>query len=177
MASDYGLNFGFRRSDEALSVREGRFKTPAGGNALLQGSAIEINPAIAGEYKQCATDAPPKPGLRGLLVQEDDHLGSVFNAVPLLGKSSSDRGKAKTGTRSVMWHGSGVKVWLKNTAAKTVGGRTTPAVTVVDLTGVAVGDVLGWDGSKWAKPASAANGWMTVTHLSGTNYCEAVLTF
>jgi hypothetical protein len=47
---------------------------------------------------------------------------------------------------------------------------------MVDLTGVAVGDSLGWDGTKWIKAATAADAWMTVTNVS-TDYCEAVLTF
>ena len=38
MASDYGLHFGFRRSDETLRVSEGRFRTPVTGTALLIGS-------------------------------------------------------------------------------------------------------------------------------------------
>jgi hypothetical protein len=160
MASDYGLNFGFRRSDESMATREGRFKTPASGTALLLGTAVELDAATPGYLKQCAAAAPPQTGLRGLLVQEESHLiGSVFQAAPGLGHDSYDLGTAKKDQLSVMWAGVGTKA----------------AVTLLDLTGVAVGNKLGWDGAKWIKDAT--NGWMTVTLISGLTYCEAVVTF
>ena len=189
MASTYGRNFGFRRSDEAFALREGRFKTPASGNELLQGSAVQIDPASAGYMKACAAKAAPLTGLTGLLVQEEDHFGSVFEAAPLLGHDSLDQGTCKKDRLSVIWAGAGTKVWFKNTKAYSRGSRSKAAVDIVDLTGVAVGDSLGWDGTKWVKavPDTPASGedpavpgtpaWMTVTHLNGTDYCEAVLTF
>lgn len=179
MASDYGLNFGFRRSDESMATREGRFKTPASGSALLQGSAVELDPASAGYLKQSASGADAVVGLRGLLVQEESHLGSVFSAAPYLGHDSIDLGSCKLDQLSVMWAGAGTKVWFKNTPAYSRYGRTKGAVTIVDLTTgtPAVGDALGWDGSKWVKDADAVDQWMTITHISGTTYCEAVLKF
>jgi hypothetical protein len=176
MASDYGLNFGFRRSDESMATREGRFKTPASGTALLLGTAVELDAATPGYLKQCAAAAPPQTGLRGLLVQEESHLiGSVFQAAPGLGHDSYDLGTAKKDQLSVMWAGVGTKVWFKNTVAYSRGTRSKAAVTLLDLTGVAVGNKLGWDGAKWIKDAT--NGWMTVTLISGLTYCEAVVTF
>lgn len=177
MASDYGLNFGFRRSDESMATREGRFKTPATGDALLIGTAVEIDGAEPGYLKQSAADAAPVSGLRGLLVQEENHLGSVFEAVPYLGHDSLDLGLAKVDQLSVMWAGIGSKVWFRNTPAYSRGKRSKDAVTVVDLTGVSVGDQLGWDGSKWVLADGTPPGWLTVTHLVGTDYCEAVITF
>lgn len=178
MASDYGLNFGFRRSDESNATREGRNRTPKG-SALLQGSAVEIDGANPGYLKQSASNAAATTGLRGLLVQEEDFYGSVFQAAPLLGHDSYDLGVAKADKLSTMWGGPS-KVWFRNTAASTApDGRALEGRTVVDLTGVAVGDALGWDGAKFVKVdgTTITNGWMTVTALSGTDYCEAVLTF
>jgi hypothetical protein len=177
MASDYGLNFGFRRSDESMATREGRFKTPATGNALLLGTAVEIDAANPGFLKACAANAAPVSGLRGLLVQEENHIMGVFET-GLLGHDSVDLGTAKKDQLSVMWAGVGTKVWFKNTAAYSRGTRSKDAVQMVDLTGVAVGDSLGWNGTRWAKGdggTTVAN-WLTVTNVS-TDYCEAVVTF
>ena len=175
MASDYGLNFGFRRSDESLSSREGRFKTPVTG-PLLQGTAVMIDPANPGFLKKCPANTKALQGLTGLLVQEESHIGTVFDAAPYLGHDSLDLGTCKVDQLSVMWAGPGAKVWFKNTEAYARGQRTKDAVTIVDLTGVTPGTELGWDGTKFAA-AAAGNGWMTVTHVSGTDYCEAVLSF
>lgn len=175
MASDYGLNFGFRRSDESMATREGRFKTPATGSALLQGSAVELDQANPGYLKKCADGAVALSGLRGLLVQEESHLGSVFDAVPYLGHDSIDLGSCKLDQLSVMWAGVGTKVWFRNTAAYARGQRAKDAVEMVTETGVIVGDSLGWDGSKWVEKTGTA-AWMTVTSVS-TDYVEAVLTF
>ena len=177
MASDYGLNFGFRRSDESMATREGRFKTPAAGTALLIGTAVEIDPATPGYLKACAASALPVTGLRGLLVQEESHLGSIFEASPYLGHDSIDLGTAKKDQLSVMWAGVGTKVWFKNTAAYARGTRSKAAVNFVDLTGVAVGESLLWNGTRWASAdATPTAAWLTVTALS-TDYCEAVVTF
>lgn len=175
MASDYGLNFGFRRSDESMATREGRYKTPATGTALRMGTAVEIDGATPGYMKQSAANAAPVTGLRGLLVQEESHIFGVFD---VLGHDSYDLGVAKLDQLSVIWAGVGTKVWFKNTPAYSRGARSKPAVTMVDLTGVAVGDSLGWDGAKWVKAdGTTVPKWLTVTVVSGTDYCEAVVTF
>jgi hypothetical protein len=178
MASDYGLNFGFRRSDESMATREGRFKTPASGTALLIGTAVEIDPANPGYLKASAAGADAVSGLRGVLVQEESHLGSIFalGADFNGGHDSLDLGVAKKDQLSVMWAGIGTKVWFKNTPVYDRGTRHRDAVQIVDLTGVVVGDSLGWNGTRWAE-ATGADAWMTVTHVVGTDYCEAVLTF
>lgn len=182
MASDYGLNFGFRRSDESLATREGRFKTPVGGTALLQGSAIEIDPAAPGYYKACGATPDKQTGLRGLLVQEDSHIGDIFSNSPDRGHDSYDLGTAKKDTLSVMWAGDGTKVWFRNSGAYSRGTRSKGAVTLVDLTGCAVGDFLAWDGAKFVKSTTPAKQWMVITQISlgsgvSDHYCEAVLTF
>lgn len=182
MASDYGLNFGFRRSDESMATREGRFKTPATGTALLQGSAVQLDPATPGYLKKCAANAVPVTGLTGLLVQEESHIPDRFNEVLLLGHDSYDLGSCKLDQLSVMWAGVGTKVWFRNTAAYARGTRSKAAVTLVDVTGVAVGDPLIWDGSKWVKGDGDPVAWLTVTAVSGTAatagaYVEAVVTF
>lgn len=182
MASDYGLNFGFRRSDESMATREGRFKTPASGNPLLQGIAVQLDPATPGYLKKCAANATPLSGLHGLLVQEESHIPDLFNQVLANGHDSIDLGTTKLDQLSVMWAGVGSKVWFKNTPAYSRGTRAKGAVTLVDVTGVAVGDQLGWDGSKWVKATGSVVAWLTVTAVSGTAatagaYVEAVLTF
>lgn len=181
MASDYGLNFGFRRSDESNATREGRYKTPVDGSVVLIGHAVQIDPASAGYLKKCAADADPVTGLTGLVVQEESHIqASVFASpgVGLAGHDSIDLGAAKADQLSTMWGGPS-KIWFKNTPAYSRGSRTKAAVTMFVAAGVAVGDKLGWNGTRWAE--SSTHGWMTVTYVdlttSGAEYCEAVLNF
>ena len=177
MASDYGLNFGFRRSDESMATREGRFKTPATGDPLLIGTPVQLDPAAPGYLKVCGAAAKPLSGGFGLLVQEENHIPQLFDRVDAMGHDSYDLGLARIDQLSVMWAGVGTKVWYRNTDEYTRGTRHKDAVTFLLLTGVAVGDQLAWDGSKWIEAAAADTAWMTVTAVSGTTYCEAVLTF
>lgn len=173
MASDYGLNFGFRRSDESMATREGRHKTPKGGEKLRQGIAVELDAANPGYLKVCAAGAAPVSGLRGVLVQEEDHIGSVFDG-STYGHDSLDLGLCKRDQLSVMWAGVGTKFWFRNTDVYDRADRHRDAVQMVEDAGVAVGDSLGWDGTKWVE--DAATGWLTVTAV-GTDYVEAVSTF
>lgn len=174
MASDYGLNFGFRRSDESMATREGRHKTPKAGNQLRQGIAVELDPATPGYLKVCAADAPPVSGLRGVLVQEESHIGSVFDG-STYGHDSLDLGLCKRDQLSVMWAGVGTKFWFRNTDAYARGDRNRDAVEMVTEGGLVVGDQIGWDGAKWVEKAGAA-AWLTVTAVSA-DYVEAVCTF
>jgi hypothetical protein len=179
MASDYGLNFGFRRSDESVRTSEGRFKTPATGALLLIGTAVQIDPATPGYLKVCAAASPLVPGYAGILVQEEVHWGSIYTQdVHLF--DSYNLGTAKLNTLSVVSTGAGTKVWFRNTVGSTrADGRVVPTVTIWDTVtnAPAVGDSLGWDGVKWAKTASAAAQWMTITAISvATGYVEGVFT-
>lgn len=176
MASDYGLNFGFRRSDESYRSSEGRFRTPATGAALLIGTAVQIDPNNAGMLMVCPANAPIVPGAAGLLVQEESHWGSIYGPDVALHDSFS-LGVAKKNQLSVLSTGAGVKVWFKNsTAQNRVDGRSISAVTIVDLSGANLGDNLGWDGSKWVKTTTASAAWMTITSIStGSAYVEGVL--
>lgn len=172
MASDYGLNFGFRRSDESMAVAEGRFKTPAGGSALKLGTAVEIDPATAGYVKASANNAVPVTGFHGLLVQEDSHILSIHERP---WKDTADLGVAKKDTLCILRGGAGTKVWFKNTAQYTApDGVVTAAVTMFTQGSIAVGDKLGWTGSVWDEDNT--NSWMVVTHVE-TDYLEAVLLF
>jgi len=176
MASDYGLNFGFRRSDETVSVREGRFKTPVA-STLKQGTMVEIDPASAGYLKASATNVATVTGFHGLLVQEEVHIRSVYEQS---GTDSYDLTVTRANKLSVIWSGSGVKFWLQNTASVTrADGRVTAAVTMVDLTTgtPAVGDTLSWTGTVFTKTGNSgtSNVVARITAISGTTYCEAVL--
>lgn len=173
MASDYGLNFGFRRSDESMAIREGRFKTPVG-SALRIGTAVEIDPATPGYLKQSAAATTPLPGVHGLLVQEDSHLRSIYDAPDW---DSFDLGIAKANALSTIWAGAGTKVWYRNTAGATrIDGRVISSVAIVVMTAVVVGDALTWNGTAWTRSADGSNAWLRVTATS-TDYVEAVVQF
>lgn len=177
MASDYGMNFGFRRSDESVRVSEGRFRTPATGAALLIGTAVAIDPASTGFLKVCASGDPLVPGYAGLLIQEEVWNFSIYTTTII---DSFSLGICKLNRLSVISTGAGTKVWFQNGAAITqVDGRAIPAVSIWDSATLtpAVGDALGWNGTKWAKTATVAAQWMTVTAINTTTgYVEAVLT-
>lgn len=181
MASDYGHNFGFRRSDESLRVSEGRYRTPATGSVLLQGTAVEIDTANPGDLKACAAGASLRTGVSGLLVQELAWDRSIYEGPSVEHMTTVDLNKTKKGRLSVMTSGAGVKVWLRNTPAETrADGRVIEAVTMVTLTGLAAGDLLGWDGSKFIEPNGttvlAADAWMRVLSVDAAKgRVEAVL--
>jgi len=172
MASTYGFNFGFRVSDETRRGSEGRFRTPQTGAPLLIGTAVEIDPGNPGFLRPCAANRPLIPGISGLLVQEEQFDLSIFES-PYV--DSFDLGVAKLGRLSVITYGEGVKVWFKNTPANnTRPNRPLPAVNIANVTGLNLGDQLGWDGTRWA--ASATEKWMTVSAVNpAAGYFEGVL--
>ena len=174
MASDYGRNFGFRRSDETVRVSEGRFKTPATGSALLLGTAVSIDPATPGYLKACAANDPLVTGYSGLLLREEIHLPSIYQSSIL---DSYDIGVAKKDRLSVVTSGPGTKVWFQNTSSQTrADGRSIAGVSIVVTASTAVGDFLGWNGTAWAKTVTAVQQWMVVTAINATTgYVEAVL--
>lgn len=152
MASDYGLNFGFRRSDESLRVSEGRYKTPATGSLLLLGTLVTIDNANPGYLKAAPANAPVLPGVTGLLVQEEIWDRTIYEAQRV---DSFVIGVAKANRLSVISTGGGVKFWLKNTVAQDrADGRHINAVTMFTATGIAVGKGLAWDGTYWVAVTS-----------------------
>lgn len=176
MASEYGRNFGFRRSDESMRRSEGRFKTPVA-SALKIGTAVEIDPASAGYLKASAANAVPVPGKSGLLVQEENFIRGTYDVV---GYDSYDNGVALPDKLSVITFGSGVKVWYQNTGAETrADGRSISAVTMFTAAGLVVGERLGWDGTKWVESdGTTIPHWFVVTAVDvAGGYVEAVLTF
>lgn len=174
MASDYGLNFGFRRSDSQIRLAEGGYRTPTG-TALLQGTAVEIDYATPGYLKVPAANATLRVGESGLLIQEEQQFFSIYESEIY---TSERLGKTKPGVLSVMTSGAGVKVWFKNTAVvNQIDGHTIPAVTLVNMTGMANGAYLGWNGTQWAVTAVAAQAWFRVLSFStaGQGSVEAVM--
>lgn len=175
-SSDYGLNFGFRRSGEGMwTAREGGYKTPVSGSALKLGTAVEIDPASEGYLKASATGTTPKAGYQGLLIQEDAHIFTIYERQ---WKDTADLGLAKKDCRSIIGAGTGLKVWFRNTPQVTSpDGTVTAAVTMGTFTGLVVGDLLTWNGTSWVE-TSSANPWMKVTKVdSDFAGCEAVLLF
>lgn len=176
MASDYGLNFGFRRSDESSLVREGRLKTPLTGTFLL-GTLVEFDPASVGYLKQSGASSVGEGATVGLLVQEEIWDRSIYETSHL---DSFSLGRAYNNRPSVIVAGAGSKVWLANTTAQTrADGRVIAAVTVVDwTTPPAVLDYLKWDGTKYTTSgATFANSMLRVTSVDLTAHSvEAVIT-
>lgn len=174
MASDYGLNFGFRRSDEhLLSGREGRQKVPATGT-YKQGDFVTLDPANPGYIMKAAANTPIEPGYSGFLIQEDawDH-GIHDNQV----MNSHYLADVKNARLCAIWTGAGAKVWMRNTDETTkIGGLTWPAVSRFTMGGtpLAIGDYLGWTGTTYAKVGSAATAVARITLSDGLKYIEAV---
>lgn len=175
MASNYGLNFGFRRSDESMAIREGRLRVPAAGT-FRQGSLVALDPATPGYLKAAAAGEVGSGGTVGLLVQEDSHIGSIYGA-DVIDTFSNRYGVAKNGALATVWAGAGTKIWLRNTEAQNRSdGRVIAAVQMVDLTGVVLGDFLKWDGAKFAKGTGESDSMLRVTQVDATKgYVEAVL--
>lgn len=181
MASDYGLNFGFRRSGESMSVREGRFQVPATG-AFIQGDLVMVDAANAGLLKKAPSNTGPNTGIVGLLIQEDANMfDSIYNRIgPGNLHDSYDLGRIILGKLAIIWSGAGLKIWLRNTVDATrPDGTDIPAVTKFDFTthAVVMGDPVGWDGTKFVAISggvSAVLGTVTMLSTDGT-YCEIVL--
>lgn len=174
MASDYGLNFGFRRSDESMrSGTEGRLKVPATGT-FMQGDAVTFDPANPGFLKKAAANDPVLAGYTGLLIQEEGWDFSIYEVGPI--QDSFGRGRVRNSRLAAIWTGGGIKVWFKNTAGQTrADGRVVAARTVVTATGVVIGDLLAWDGTKFVETATLAQAFARVTTSNGSDYVEAVL--
>lgn len=177
MASNYGLNFGFRRSDESMAIREGRLRTPAAGT-FRQGSLVAFDSAAPGFLKAATSGQVGSGGTVGLLIQEESHFNSIYGNDNVGFDTFSSRfGVAKPNTLSVIWAGAGTKVWFRNTGAQTrADGRSVAAVTMVTLTGVAIGDYLTWNGTTYTKGTGETDSMLRVTAVDiPGGYVEAVL--
>lgn len=173
MASEYGLNFGFRVSDETRRSSFGRVRTPKSGPALLIGTAVELNPADPQYLRPVTAERVAAPDFAwgptaGLLVQEEEHLRSVYSAEYF---DSFNIGVAQHNRLSVITSGAGTKVWFKNTRGYGPGlgpvrngvptdstradGRVIPAVTMFATAGMAVGVAVTWNGTAWAAAPGA----------------------
>lgn len=176
MASDYGLNFGFRISDESVRLSNGRVRTPAG-SSLLLGTAVTMDPAAPGYLKVAPADAPMEPYAAGLLVQEEIWDRSIYEKTRV---DSFDLGFALPDRLSVITTGAGTKVWMKNTVEQDrIDGRNIPAVTMFDATGFDqdTANQLGWDGTTWivVGQGGVTEPWLRVTEYDASkNYLEAV---
>lgn len=171
--SDYGYNFGFRRSDESMrSGNEGRLKVPAAGT-FHQGDVVTFDPANPGYIKMAAAATPIEPGFTGLLIQEDAWDRGVHgNQVA----TSQDLDQVINDRLCSIWTGAGLKIWLKNTPATAKAGqRARDARTVVTVAGLAIGDYIAWDGAKFVEAADATTAFARVTLTNGVDYVEAVL--
>jgi len=173
MASDYGFNFGFRRSDESMrSGTEGRLKVPATGT-FKQGDLVTFDPANPGYIKKAAANSPIEAGFTGLLIQED-----AWN-IPLNGNqviNTQDLDVVWNDALCAIWTGAGLKIWLKNTAATANRGqRARAAVTKFTMGTLVIGDLIAWDGSKYVETADPTVAVGRVTLSNATDYIEAVL--
>ena len=176
MASDYGLNFGFRRSDESVRVSEGRIKTPATGPLLLIGTLVTIDAANAGYLKVAPAAAPVVPGVTGLLIQEEVWDRSIYERDRV---DSFVLGLCKPNRLSVISTGAGTKFWLKNSAAQVrADGRSIDAVQMFVPTGITIAGGLAWDGTHYINVAAGDPTQVaTVTFFDATKgLVEAVLT-
>lgn len=159
--SDYGFNFGFRRSSDTNRITEGRYRTPVNSNLLL-GTMVEIDFANPGFLKQSANNAKLVSGVSGLLLQELEWLRSIYQN-PWNLVDTYMRGIAKPNMLAIITSGDGVKFWVKNTPAITrADGRQIAARTIVSSS-IKAGDQVGWDGTQWVplSPESNFDGTLT----------------
>lgn len=170
--TNYGPNFGFRRSGGDSATREGKYLVPAEVQ-LRQGQVVEIDKAKPGYVKLAPADTVLRAGWSGLLIQEEGWNGDVFEAPQ---HDTHDMGFIRPNMRCAIWTGAGLLIWVKNTEALDRPGRTIPARTML-AAGLAVGDDVAWDGSKFVK-ATADNVIGRVSKVAGavgTEYAEIVL--
>lgn len=161
--SNYGLNFGFMRSDESIRRAEGRYRTPKGA-ALPMGTLVTIDFANPGFLrKAAAADVALPAGMVGVLSQETSHLPRLGQA-PLL--DTADYGTALADEQSEMSYGAGTKIWLANTPQRDRGYKVFPAVTM--WTGLTAGDEVTVNAEGvYVKAAADAASIGTVTAIIG----------
>lgn len=146
----YSRNFGFRST--ANVVRDGRCVVPSNGTAFKIGAPVLLDPANPGKLKAATAGAATVGG--GLVVFE--HVINRGTDPSLAGTAEFDY--VPLGAYAQRVHGNGVKVWMKNTASKTLyDGRTIAAATPlgsINLGSLAIGAQLTPDGSGQWKVAN-----------------------
>ena len=171
--SGYGPSFGMLQSDFAQTFGEnGDYLAPAGTD-LKQGEVVDVNFAT-GEVARGATDLPLKAGARGIVVQEEAHIASIWDSeYPTVARYENIKG----GQRVILRGGSGLRFWLKNrVASNPAGGAPVAARTIINLTGVTLGGSIGWDGTSWVNATGDVEPIATVNKLdAGAAYVEATL--
>jgi hypothetical protein len=173
----YTRNFGMRSF--ANIVRVGRLKTPASSNWNI-GASVEHDLSAAGTLKLAVADTAPHPDSGAVVYEHIQYQGTdPFLSTPFDAPYTT----VPAARYAQVVHGNGTKVFFKNTAAKTLyDGRTQPAVTIVNMTGLGVGDHLTPDGTGgWKKADLVANplsAWLRVEALNATTgLVEARFTF
>lgn len=161
-SSNATRNFGFRRFVNL--VREGTYRSPASGDALILGTAVEIDASDTARIRQSTVAT----GIGGSGVAGQfigvlwyEHDSQTFNDPRFggaAGQSPVDLDYAPNERMVQVLYGAGAKVWFRNTEANTTeGGLNYPStrdevIMVEDLgfhgtSDLAVGDFLGWDES------------------------------
>lgn len=183
----YSRNFGMRSFENI--VRDGRFRAPTTGSAILIGAPVMLDAAAAG-FVKAATEAVTPSQNCGIAVFE--HIQNKSDALTLY--NDSPYNAVPLGQYVQMVHGQGAKVWFKNTADKTLyDGRVQAGVTILDngsgaamdLSTLAPGTGLVPDGAgRWRKTdgSGTANvggvAWLVVEQVNTSNgVVEARLTF
>lgn len=171
----YTRNFGMRSFENV--VRAGRFRVPqtaeatgAGqvGGLFLIGTAVRLDDANPGFLTRPGDSEAPSP-LCGVVVYEHiQRMGSdPFTT------TAQDFEVVPAGQYAQVMRGPGVKVWFKNTEAKTsYDGRAREGRSLVDGLGgatpsIEVGDFLTVNADGTYKEGTAANGWFLVEQVQG----------
>jgi len=171
----YSRNFGFRSFENI--VRNGRFRSPKTGTAILIGAPVIIDTATPGFLKPATAGAAL--GLGGIAVFEHIQAKGVDTA--LTTSSDSPFNAVPLGQYAQIVHGPGAKVWFKNTADKTLyDGRVQTGVSLIPASGLAVGDGLTPDGAGKFKKATIGTDpvWLFIEQINATTgLVEARFTF
>lgn len=182
MGSSTGTrNFGMRRFTNL--VREGRLRSPSG-SSLQLGSLVEQNPGTPAEIREAdgtsgaaiGGSGDVRSGNVGILWYEHD--AQTYNT-PAFGGAAGQLPQdldTAPGNRMVqVLSGKGVKIWLRNTALDTTEpGLNFPAsraaVTIWDVSGTTVGELLGWNASTntYDVTVDASEAFMVITSIDAT---------
>jgi len=171
--------------------RKGRFFNDAGAAVAigapmkyaLSGSAgaandLDMLPAVV-----VAADEAIEPGTSGIAVYE--YGPNAYAGFDTALTEYSDLTDVPADAAVQLISGTGVKVRLQNRASETfLNNRTYPASTIINLTGVAVGDLLqpnhtttpNSTNGYWEEATTPANAWLKVTAV-GSDYVEAQMLF